>query len=63
MTGDVNDVMLGSDGLEFLGILKKAVSWDLNLDGASWFSELGEARPVGVYEMHRGLLFLIEQLA
>ena len=24
--GDVNDVMLGSDGLGFLGILKKAVS-------------------------------------
>ena len=55
MTGDVNDVMPGSDGLGFLGIMKKAVSWDLNLDRASGFSELGEARPVGVYEMRRGL--------
>ena len=35
---------------------KKAVSWDLNWDGASWFSELGEARQLGVYKMHRGLL-------
>ena len=26
VTGDVNDVMPGSDGLGFLGILKKAVS-------------------------------------
>ena len=25
---------------------KKAVSWDLKLDEASWFSNLGEARPV-----------------
>ena len=23
----------------------------MNLDGASWFSELSEARPVGVYEV------------
>ena len=43
--------MPGSDGLGFLGILKKAVSWDLNLNGASWFSELGEARPLGVSEL------------
>ena len=27
--------MLGSDGLGFLGILKKAVSWDLDLDESS----------------------------
>ena len=56
MTGDVNDIMPGSDGMGFLGILKKAVSWDLNLNEVSWFSELGEARPVGVYKMCRGLL-------
>ena len=31
--------------------LKKALSWDLDLDEASWFSELTEARPVGVYGM------------
>ena len=59
-TGDVNDDMLGSDGLGFLGILEKAVSWDLNLDGVSWFSELGEVRSVGVYEMRRGLLVSME---
>ena len=41
----------------------KKQSWDLNLDGASWFSELGEAGPVGVYEMHRGLLGQMEQSA
>ena len=35
-----------SDGLRILGdFWKKAVSWDLRLDEASWFSGLGEARP------------------
>ena len=32
---------------DFGWFLKKAVSWDLNRDEASWFSSLGEARPVG----------------
>ena len=36
--------MSGSDELGFLGILEKAVSWDLRLDEASWFLDLGEAR-------------------
>ena len=40
--------MLGNDGVRILGnFWKKAVSWDLNLEEASWFSNLGEARPVG----------------
>ena len=38
-----NDVMLGSDGLGFLVILKKAVSWDSNLGEACWDPKLGEA--------------------
>ena len=47
-TGDVNDVMSGSDGLRSLGdFWKKAVCWDLNLEEATWFSNLGEARPGG----------------
>ena len=33
------------------GDLEKTVSWDLDLDEASWFSELAEARPVGAYGM------------
>ena len=39
----------GSDGLRILGDFwkKKTVSWDLNLDEASWFLDLGEASPVG----------------
>ena len=36
---------------EDFGIWKKTVSWDLDLDEASWFSELAEVRPVGVYGM------------
>ena len=44
----MNDVMSGSDGLRILGHLwKKAVSWDLKLDEASWFLDLGEASPFG----------------
>ena len=35
MTVDVNDVMPGSDELGFLVILKKAVSWDLDLAESS----------------------------
>ena len=31
-----NDVLPGSDGLEFLVILKKAVSWDSDLGESSW---------------------------
>ena len=47
-TGDVNDIMPRSDGLRILGdFWKKTVSWDLKLDEASWFSNRGEARPVG----------------
>ena len=38
-------------GWEFWDMKKKAISWDLDLYGASWFSELAEARPVGVYGM------------
>ena len=37
-TGDENDVMPGIDGLRFLGILKKAVSWDFDLDKSSFFA-------------------------
>ena len=37
---------------EDFGIWKETVSRDLDLDEASWFSELPEARPLGVYEMH-----------
>ena len=39
-----------------LFLKKKAVSWDLNLDEASWFSNLVEARPVGStrYPARRG---------
>ena len=48
MTGDVNDVMPRSDGLRILGdCWKKAISWDLRLDKASWFLDLGDASPVG----------------
>ena len=47
MTGD----MPGSDELRILGFEKKGVSWDLDLDGVSWFSELTEVRPVWVYGM------------
>ena len=39
----VKDVMLGSDGLGFLVIFEKAVSWDLTLSEASWDSDLGES--------------------
>ena len=50
MTGDVNDVMPGSDRLKILGdFWKNAVSWDLNLDEASWDLNLGESS--WVYEM------------
>ena len=43
-----DEVMPGSNGLRILGdFWKKAVSWDLHLDKASWFSSLDEARPVG----------------
>ena len=39
--------MPGSDGLRILGdFWKKAISWDLSLEEASWFSSLGQARPV-----------------
>ena len=55
-TGDVNDVMPGSDGLWIWGdFWKNAVSWDLKLDEASWFLDLGEGslqdapRVVGSY--------------
>ena len=43
--------MPGSDGLRILGFEKKAGNWDLDLDEASWFSELAEVRPVWVYGM------------
>ena len=42
---------------------KKAVSWDLRLDEASWFLDLGEARPVGDYKMRCVLLGQMEQSA
>ena len=45
-TGDVNDVMPGSDGLRILEFKKKTVKWDSSLEKGSWFSELAEARPV-----------------
>ena len=45
-TGDVNDVMPGSDGVRILWFEKKTVSWDSTLDEGSRFSELAEARPV-----------------
>ena len=38
---------------EFWWFLKKAVSWDLTLDKASWFLSLGKASPVGAYRMRR----------
>ena len=51
-TGDVKDVMPGSDGLRILGdFWKKAVSWDKRLDEASWFLDRGEASPVMDYGM------------
>ena len=30
---------------------KKTVSWVLDLDEASWFMDIAETRPVGVYGM------------
>ena len=36
---------------------KKAVSWDLTLDEASWFLSLGEASPVGDYGMRRAFVW------
>ena len=40
--------MPGSDGLRIFGdFWKKAVSWDLKLDEANWFLDMGEASPVG----------------
>ena len=39
--------MPGSDGLGFLGILKKAVSWDLDLDESSCFAAGMRARWLG----------------
>ena len=62
--GDVNDVMPGSDGLRILGdFWKKGVSWDLNLEEASWFSNLDEASPVVCYGIRRVLLGQMEQSA
>ena len=61
-TGDVNDVMPGSDGLRILGdFWKKAVSWDLKLDEASWDPNLGESS--WVFEMRRTWWGQMEQLA
>ena len=38
--------MPGSDGLRIWGdFWKNSLSWDLNQGEASWFSNLGEARP------------------
>ena len=45
MTGDVNDVMPGSDGLRILEF-EKTVRWDSRLEEGSQFSELSEARQV-----------------
>ena len=51
-TGDVNDVMPGSDRLRILGdFWKKALSWDLRLGEESWFFDLGEASLVMDYGM------------
>ena len=61
-TGDVNDVMPGSDGLRILGdFWKKAVSRDLKLDEASWDPNLGESS--WVYEMRRAWWGQMEQSA
>ena len=58
----VNDVMPGIEGLWFLLIFEKVVSWDLslseaswdlNLGEASWFLSLGEASPVGLRDAPR----------
>ena len=64
MTGDVNDVMPGSDGPGFLGFKKEAVSWDPSLGEAScvlwgarvrvgWVTELraDDGRTVGIVEI------------
>ena len=62
--GDVNDVMPGSNGQRILSdFWKKAVSGDLNIEETSGFLSLGEARPVGIYEMRRALLGQMEQSA
>ena len=39
-------------GWGFWDLKKKTVCWVLGWDGASWFSELAEGRPVRVYGMH-----------
>ena len=38
-------------GWGFRDLKKKTVSWVLDLDGVSWFSEIAEAKPVWVYGM------------
>ena len=43
--------------------LKKGVSWDLNREKASWFSNLDEASPVVRYVIRRALLGRMEQSA
>ena len=55
MTGDVNDVIPGSDGRGFLVILKKGVCWDLNLDGTNWFSSSARPGqfPTGLYPINK----------
>ncbi len=60
MTGDVDDVMPGSDGLKILEF-EKTVSWDLGLDEARRFSKLAEAKPFGVYEMCRTFVDSVSQ--
>ena len=42
---------------------KNPVSWDLNLDEASWFFGPKQGQSSGVYEMCRALLGQMEQLA
>ena len=42
---------------------KKGVSWDRNLEEASWFSNLDEASTVVCYGMRRALLGQMEQSA
>ena len=51
MTGDVNDVMPGSNEQRILEFEKKKNSWDSSLEEGRRFLELAEARPVGIYEM------------
>ena len=60
-TGDVNDIMPGSDGLRILGdFWKKAISWDSTLGEAGWDFWAVRGQSSGVYEMPRALLGQME---